>query len=79
MLPHQFLGRICPTIVGSIAPGCKAISLIKGIEFKNNEPVLISSMIKDNLGGLDVGVLSAPWPHRARLDLPRTPRHRRTA
>jgi glycerol-3-phosphate dehydrogenase (NAD+) len=49
VLPHQFLPRICPQIAGAVAPGCKAISLIKGIEFENNAPKLISSMISDNL------------------------------
>lgn len=57
VLPHQFLGRICPVIKGAVAPGCKAISLIKGIEFEDGAPKLISSMIKEHLDNMDVSVL----------------------
>merc|ERR1719463_838270 len=45
VLPHQFLGRICPQMTG-MAKGCRAVSLIKGIEFENGGPVLISNLIK---------------------------------
>lgn len=41
----QFLGRTCPKIVG-YAKGCRALSLIKGIEFSDTGPLLISDMIK---------------------------------
>merc|ERR1711988_1470894 len=40
-----------------MAKGCKAISLIKGIEFEEKGPVLISNMIKHEMGGMDVSVL----------------------
>jgi len=56
VLPHQFLGRICPQM-STIAPNCRAISLIKGIEFDENGPILISNMIKEAMGGMDVSVL----------------------
>merc|ERR1711988_1202035 len=56
VLPHQFLTRICPTMT-TMAKGCKALSLIKGIEFEEGGPVLISNMIKDAMGGMDVSVL----------------------
>jgi len=56
VLPHQFLGRICPQMT-AMAKGCRAISLIKGIEFENGGPVLISNMIKDAMNGMDVSVL----------------------
>ena len=49
VLPHQFLRRICPDILRSMAPRCKAISLIKGIEFEAGRPKLISSMIHEAL------------------------------
>merc|ERR1711988_834015 len=56
VLPHQFLTRTCPKMTG-MAKGCKAISLIKGIEFEEKGPVLISNMIKHEMGGMDVSVL----------------------
>merc|ERR1711988_105180 len=40
-----------------MAKGCKAISLIKGIEFEEKGPVLISNMIKHEMHGMDVSVL----------------------
>ena len=56
VMPHQFLARTCPKITG-MAPGCRAVSLIKGIEFEEEGPLLISKMIKDEMGGMDVSVL----------------------
>ena len=56
VLPHQFLGRICPQMT-TMAKGCRVISLIKGIEFGEQGPILISNMIKDAMGGMDVSVL----------------------
>ena len=56
VLPHQFLGKICPSMT-TMAKGCRCISLIKGIEFEEGGPVLISNMIKDAMGGMDVSVL----------------------
>jgi len=38
-------------------PGCRAISLIKGIEFDEEGPILISNMIKEQMSGMDVSVL----------------------
>jgi len=56
VLPHQFLGRICPQMT-TMAKGCRALSLIKGIEFEEGGPILISNMIKDAMSGMDVSVL----------------------
>jgi len=56
VLPHQFLGRICPKMVG-MSKGCRAISLIKGIEFSETGPILISNLIKEEMKGMDVSVL----------------------
>ena len=56
MLPHQFLGRICPQMT-TMANGCRALSLIKGIEFEEGGPILISNMIKEAMDGMDVSVL----------------------
>ncbi|KAJ1641306.1 glycerol-3-phosphate dehydrogenase 1-like protein, isoform CRA_d, partial [Pavlovales sp. CCMP2436] len=57
VMPHQFLGRLCPQIRGQHARGARACSLIKGIEFDANGPILISSLIKKQMGGMDVSVL----------------------
>ena len=56
VLPHQFLGRICPQMT-TMANGCRALSLIKGIEFEEGGPILISNMIKEAMDGMDVSVL----------------------
>merc|ERR1719331_1515112 len=56
VLPHQFLGKICPQMT-TMAKGCRCISLIKGIEFSETGPILISNMIKDAMSGMDVSVL----------------------
>ncbi len=56
VLPHQFLGRLLPTIKGKLRKGCKAISLIKGIDFNDDGVVLISDIIRKGLG-IDVSVL----------------------
>merc|ERR1712070_600098 len=57
VLPHQFLGRLAPQILGKCAPGCRAISLIKGLEFENGSPKLISSLITDALDKMACSVL----------------------
>ena len=59
VLPHQFLNRICPSIREVMAPTAKCMSLIKGIEFENNQPKLISDMISAHMDGKHVSVLSA--------------------
>merc|ERR1719487_1252494 len=56
VLPHQFLTRICPKMTG-MQKNCRALSLIKGIEFGDDGPILISNMSKDAMGGMDVSVL----------------------
>ena len=56
VLPHQFLGRICPQMT-TMTKGCRALSLIKGIEFEEGGPILISNMIKEQMNGMDVSVL----------------------
>ena len=58
VMPHQFLARTCPKIVDcGLAKECRALSLIKGIEFEDGSPVLISNMIKEQMNGMDVSVL----------------------
>jgi glycerol-3-phosphate dehydrogenase (NAD+) len=57
VLPHQFLGKTCALIRGKHARGARACSLIKGIEFDANGPILISSLIKKEMGGMDTSVL----------------------
>jgi len=58
VLPHQFLGRLGPQILGAgIDPNCRALSLIKGIEFEDQKPKLISSMISAALNGMACSVL----------------------
>jgi len=56
VLPHQFLKRTCATIKPHLPPNAKAISLIKGVDLNEEGPILLSSIIKDNLS-VDVSVL----------------------
>ncbi len=51
VLPHQFLGRLGPQIKeAGCDPKCRALSLIKGIEFEEGKPKLISHMIHEAVG-----------------------------
>ena len=77
--PHQFLKFICPQMT-TMAKGCRAISLIKGIEFGEGGPRLISGIIKDSMGGMDTSVLmganvanEAPRSARTRSSPPLPP------
>lgn len=62
--PHQFLGGILDTIVEGgggpggrlLAPDCRAVSLIKGMDVAPSGPRLLSSMIEERLG-IECGVL----------------------
>merc|ERR1719436_1935194 len=55
-LPHQFLKPLMPKIKASAAPGVKALSAIKGIDFDDKGIVLISDIIRTELGA-DCSVL----------------------
>lgn len=57
VLPHQFLSRTCKTLKGKLASDTIAISLIKGIDFNEDGAVLMTDIIKNELG-IDVSVLS---------------------
>ncbi|OSX76094.1 hypothetical protein BU14_0207s0013 [Porphyra umbilicalis] len=50
VLPHQFLARTCKTLKGHLAENVKAISLIKGIDFDDSGPQLMTNVIKRELG-----------------------------
>jgi hypothetical protein len=56
-LPHQFLPGVCEKILGSHAPNCIAISLIKAVDFDENGIVLVSDIIRQKMNGMDVSVL----------------------
>jgi len=55
-LPHQFLKPMIPTIKAACAPNVKALSAIKGIDFDDKGIVLISDIIRAELGA-DCSVL----------------------
>jgi glycerol-3-phosphate dehydrogenase (NAD+) len=57
VMPHQFLPRTVPNMKNMYAPGARGISLIKGIEFEHEKPKLISEMISEMMGGMDISVL----------------------
>merc|ERR1719409_1919778 len=46
VIPHNFLAPIVPKMEGAFAPGAVGISLIKGIEFKDGKPILISDLLQ---------------------------------
>ena len=56
VLPHQFLGALCTQIQSNVADDCIGVSLIKGVHFDEEGIVLISDLIKKDMGGMDVSV-----------------------
>ncbi|KAL3683275.1 hypothetical protein R1sor_001297 [Riccia sorocarpa] len=56
VMPHQFIDETCEMLKGKIRPDAKAISLIKGMELRDEGPRLISREINDQLG-IDCSVL----------------------
>ncbi|KAL2612084.1 hypothetical protein R1flu_023776 [Riccia fluitans] len=56
VMPHQFIDGTCEMLKGKIRPDAKAISLIKGMELRDEGPRLISKEISDQLG-IDCSVL----------------------
>ena len=49
VMPHQFVKKTCETIKGRLAGGCRAISLIKGIEVSDSGIVRVSELISQML------------------------------
>jgi len=45
VIPHNFLAPIVPKMEGAFAEGAVGISLIKGIEFEEGTPILISDLL----------------------------------
>merc|ERR1712087_1062477 len=56
VMPHQFIPKKDKWATINLGKGCRAISLIKGIEFNEDGPLLISGMIKEIMSQ-DVSVL----------------------
>jgi glycerol-3-phosphate dehydrogenase (NAD+) len=50
VLPHQFVYKVCENLRNVIDHDCKAISLIKGLDYKNNNLLLFSEEIEKILG-----------------------------
>ena len=46
VIPHNFLAPIVPKMQNAFAKGAIGISLIKGIEFDDGKPILISDLLK---------------------------------
>ncbi|ORZ25418.1 glycerol-3-phosphate dehydrogenase [NAD+] [Absidia repens] len=46
VLPHQFVYKVCESLKGVIPKNCRAISLIKGLDFRDNELALFSEEIE---------------------------------
>ena len=55
-LPHQFLKPMPPEIKANLGPNAKGLSAIKGIDFDENGIVLISDLIRNDLG-IDTSIL----------------------
>merc|ERR1712087_61195 len=49
VVPHNFLAPIVPKMEGAFADGAVGISLIKGIEFEQGRPVLISDLLQKEM------------------------------
>lgn len=56
VVPHQFLPKLLPVVKKAMAPDAFGISLIKGIDFDAHGMVLLSDVIRSQLG-IDVSVL----------------------
>ncbi|KAM3583687.1 hypothetical protein VKS41_003659 [Umbelopsis sp. WA50703] len=50
VLPHQFVGKVCGDLKGKIGANARAISLIKGLAFHDNNISLFTDEIEHNLG-----------------------------
>lgn len=46
VLPHQFVYKVCESLGDVIPKDCKAISLIKGLDYKNNNLLIFSEEIE---------------------------------
>ena len=49
VIPHNFLAPIVPKMEGAFRKGACGISLIKGIEFEDGRPVLISDLLQKEM------------------------------
>jgi len=49
VIPHNFLAPLVPKMEGAFAKGAVGISLIKGIEFKDGKPILISDLLQNEM------------------------------
>jgi glycerol-3-phosphate dehydrogenase (NAD+) len=50
VLPHQFVYKTCDQLRGVLSADCKGISLIKGLDFRDNNILLFSDEISKILG-----------------------------
>ncbi|KAI8967107.1 glycerol-3-phosphate dehydrogenase [NAD+] [Mycotypha africana] len=50
VLPHQFVYKVCESLRDVIDKDCRAISLIKGLDYKNNNLLIFSEEIEKILG-----------------------------
>lgn len=57
VLPHQFVLRTLPVLRSAVRNGCKAVSLIKGVDSSSGNMELISQTISRNLNNMHVSVL----------------------
>ncbi|KAI8096197.1 glycerol-3-phosphate dehydrogenase [NAD+] [Halteromyces radiatus] len=46
VLPHQFVYKVCESLKGVLSTNCRAISLIKGLDLRDNELALFSEEIE---------------------------------
>ncbi|GJQ10964.1 hypothetical protein GpartN1_g2755.t1 [Galdieria partita] len=49
VVPHQFIRNLCKQMKSAISSHCRGISLIKGIDFNESGPLLITDIIKSEL------------------------------
>ncbi|EME27964.1 glycerol-3-phosphate dehydrogenase (NAD+) [Galdieria sulphuraria] len=49
VVPHQFIRNLCKQMKSAISKRCRGISLIKGIDFNESGPLLITDIIKSEL------------------------------
>ncbi|GAA5885590.1 hypothetical protein JCM6882_007485 [Rhodosporidiobolus microsporus] len=50
VIPHQFIAKTCQQLEGNVPKHVRAISLIKGVEVKDQQIHIFSEVIKEHLG-----------------------------
>ena len=71
VIPHNFLAPIVPKMNAKFAPGACGCSLIKGIEFDDGKPILISDLLQAEMKKAEsTRARPSPTAHVVRAPMP---------